>query len=236
MDRRIELAAALLEKRADADSLAAAGLLRSSEGKPGVAVALLARATAVAPARADLAWLRIQICREVSDCDPELEEARLRTLDPSNGVGWLNALARANAFRDEVAKVTMLMAIAHTERVDLYWTTLIAHLTRAVADTQKIPLSEALVDVIGLLAAQAIPAYGTVSKLCKGERLNGTDVLQNCRAVALAFERGDTDITEMIGVAIAKRAWPMDSVEWKAATEARRAYAYRSQLWIQEFG
>lgn len=37
----------------------------------------------------------------------------------------------------------------------------------------------------------------------------------------------------MIGVAIAKRVWPQDSPEWKAASEARRVYDYRSKLWLK---
>jgi hypothetical protein len=154
-------------------------------------------------------------------------------LDPSNGAAWMNAWARANASNDEAARIAVLSALARTERVDLYWTTLIAHLTRALADPHKVPLPEALVDVIGLLAAQAISAYSATSHLCKGDRLNSAEVVEDCRGVALAFERGDTNITEMIGVAIAKRVWPMDSAEWKGAAEARRVYDYRSQLWLR---
>ena len=122
----------------------------------------------------------------------------------------MNARARANASNDEAARIAVLSALARTERVDLYWTMLIVHLTRALADPQNVPLPEALVDVMGVLAAQAIPAYSATSNLCKGDRLNSAEVVEDCRGVALAFERGDTNITEMIGVAIAKRVWPMD--------------------------
>jgi len=34
----------------------------------------------------------------------------------------------------------------------------------------------------------------------------------------------------MIGAAIARRVWPEDSPEWKAAVEARRVYQYRARL------
>lgn len=34
----------------------------------------------------------------------------------------------------------------------------------------------------------------------------------------------------MLGVAIAKRVWPEQSPEWKAATEARRVFEYRGKL------
>jgi hypothetical protein len=44
------------------------------------------------------------------------------------------------------------------------------------------------------------------------------------------MEHGDVLITEMIGVAIAKRVWPEDSPEWQAALERRRVYEYRKGL------
>jgi hypothetical protein len=92
-------------------------------------------------------------------------------------------------------------------------------------------LTEAEASVIGYLAAQGIPAYGAASNACKGERLQRPDIVEACRGVAKSFEHGDAYITEMIGVAIAKRAWPEDSPEWRAAVEARRVYQYRSKLW-----
>jgi hypothetical protein len=233
MERHLKQAVGSLQQKSDADSLAAAGLLSPSEGKSGLAVELLTSATAVAPERADLAWLSIQICRGVTACDPEPEVARLRTLDPSNGAGWLNAVARVNASDNEAARNAVLSELARAQRVDIYWTTLIVHLTRALADTRKISLEEALVTVIGVLAAQAIPAYSATSSLCKGERLNNDEVIQDCRRVALSFEQGDTFITEMIGVAIAQRVWPADSAEWNAAAEQRRVSKYRMHMGLK---
>lgn len=85
MERHIEAAETVLEQKSDADSLAVAGLLRSSGRHSVEALSLLSRASAVEPERADLAWLEIQICRNVPVCDPEAKSARLRALDPSNG-------------------------------------------------------------------------------------------------------------------------------------------------------
>ena len=51
------------------------------------------------------------------------------------------------------------------------------------------------------------------------------------RGVAKALQNGDTYLTAMIGVSIAKRVWPEDSPEWKAAAEQRRVYDYRSKLY-----
>ena len=85
--------------------------------------------------------------------------------------------------------------------------------------------------IVGVLAAQAIPAYSGVSNACNRERLQRAQINEVCRGVAGAFERGDTYVTEMIGVAIAKRVWPEDSPEWKAAAEALRVFEYRSKFW-----
>jgi hypothetical protein len=89
---------------------------------------------------------------------------------------------------------------------------------------------EALVTIIGYQAAAAIPVYEAAAKACKGERLERAEASEACRGIASAFQKGDTYLTEMIGVSIAKRVWPEDSPEWKAAAEERRVYEYRSAL------
>jgi hypothetical protein len=223
-------AATALAQQTNADSLAAAGLLNLS-GRPDDSLALIGRATAAAPERPDLVWLQAQVCREVTSCDPEPIERHLRELDASNGAGWMGALDRANSLRNDDAKDAALAAIGRSDRVDIYWTTLIARLSRATAQTKAISLEEAEVVIIGVLAARVIPVYSDVSNACKGERLQRPEIIEVCRGVAGAFERGDTYITEMIGVAIAKRVWPADSSEWKAAAEARHVYEYRSKFW-----
>jgi hypothetical protein len=229
-NRHLQGVAASLAKQTDADSLAAAGLL-SLPSRPDDSFALIGRATAAAPDRPDLVWLQAQVCQEVTRCDPEPIERRLRELDPSNGAGWMGALARANSSRNDEAMDAALAAMGHSDRVDIYWTTLIARLSRATAQTKTISLEEADLAIIGVLAAKAIPAYSGVSNACKGERLQRAEIIEACRGLAGAFERGDTYVTEMIGVAIAKRVWPADSPEWKAAAETRRVFEYRSKFW-----
>jgi hypothetical protein len=228
--RRIDETIAALAQMTDADSLAAAGIM--SMGKHSdQSLALLARATAAAPDRPDLVWLRALRCGQLPPCDPEPIERRLRELDPMNGAGWWGALARAGAAHDSEGIDAALAAISHSDRLDIYWTTLVAHLGRAVANTKKMSLAESEVAIIGFVAAQAIPAYLYISNSCKGERLQQAEVTEVCRGVARSLQRGDTYITEMIGVAIAKRVWPEDSAEWKAAAEARREFDYRSKYY-----
>jgi len=230
--RHIEQTITALMPLTDADSLAAAAVLSDWEHRDQ-SLPLIARATAAAPNRADLHWLHAQLCREFPPCDPEPIERRLRELDPTNGAGWFGALTRASTSNDDAAREAALASIGHTQRVDIYWTTLIAPLTRAAANTQKLSVEESETAVIGFLAAQAIPAYRYASDACKGERLQHPATLKSCRGLATAFQRGDNYITEMMGVAIAKRVWPEDSPEWKAADEAHRVYEYRSKFFTK---
>jgi hypothetical protein len=231
-DRQLQRAADILAGRSDTDSLAAAGLLSIPTHRDGSLV-LIERAVDVAPDRPDLVWLQAQVCQQSPPCDPEPIERHLRELDPSNGAGRMGALARANASKDDEAKEAALTSISHSDHVDIYWTTIIAHLWRAIDGTKVLSPWQAEVTVIGVLAAQAIPAYSPIANACKGERLQRSDIIEVCRGIAKAFERGDSYTTEMIGVGIAKRVWPEDSPEWSVAAEARRVYDYRSKASAQ---
>jgi hypothetical protein len=228
-EKHMSRARAALVTKKDPDSLAAAALMIVGEHSEE-SLDLMRRAVAASPDRRELVWLNLQFCLKWDRCDPEPSEIRLRELDPENGAAWLGALARADSLGDESAKGAALAAIGGSPRVDIYYTTLIARLTNAAAQTGAISLGEAEVEVIGLLAALPIPAYTVASKSCKGERLDHPGALEVCRGVAKAFEGGDTYLTEMLGVAIAKRVWPEQSPEWKAATEARRVFEYRVKL------
>lgn len=228
MEMRMGHAADLLESRHDADSLAAAGLLTSVSDRDR-SLRLIEKATAVAPERADLVWLQIQVCQEDLACDPDPIEQRLRSLDARNGAGWMGSLSRADKGNDVQAKSAALAAISRSERLDIYWTALVARLTRATAQTEVVSLTEAEIYVIGILAAEAIPAYQVLSNACRGERLNRDDVVEVCRGIANALQNGDTYITEIVGVAIAKRVWPENSPQWMGATEAHRSWDYRAK-------
>lgn len=227
-EQRMSRARAALAIRNDPDSLAAAALI--SGGHSGDSLDLMSRAVAAAPDRADLIWLNLQLCLKGARCDPAPAEARLRALDPENGAGWLAALAQADSLGDESARTAALAALGRSSRVDIYYTTLIARLSNAVGQTGAVSLGEAEVEVIGYLAALPLPGYAAASKSCKGERLDRPDALEVCRGIAQAFEAGDTYLTEMVGVAIAKRVWPEESAQWRSATEARRVFEYRARL------
>jgi hypothetical protein len=225
-----------LERERDADSLAAAALLSGSfmYGKdPRDAVTLIARATAAAPDRADLAWLQAAICQQAPPCDARPFEIKFRILDPSNGAGWLGGLDRAWTAKETERTNEALRAISQADRVDLYYTTLIARLTPRIAEAGSIPLDVATIAITGALAGETVSSYPSAAQACKGERLTQDDVRELCQGVARAFENGDGVITQMVGVAIAKRVWPEDSPEWKAAVDQRRVYEYQSKLLLE---
>ena len=215
----------------DADSLAAAALLVGGpQDRPAARLALIERAAAAAPDRPDLAWLHLQLCSQVETCDPIPLEIRLRALDSTNGAAWFGSLSQASKLKDDGEMQAKILSVANTERFDIYWNPIIAHTTNAVLKTRTMDAATALVAIIGSAAALAIPAYQQISNACKGEPLQRPDVLVNCRKVSVVLCRGDTYITQMIGVAIAKRAWPEGSAEYKDAVEARQVAQYRMTL------
>ncbi len=225
-----ERAIRALSARSDADSLAAAGLL--SRRRPE-ALRLIARAAQAAPTRPDLAWLHAQVCSDVAGCDPEEIERHLREIDPSNGAAWFGTLNRAHAAGNQAAAQEALQKLAASEHVDIYWTALVARLSPAAAATGDLTLPDAEVEIIGALAAQAIPAFKLVSDACTGERLEHPDTREVCRRLARTLQNGDVYITEMVGGAIARRVWPEGSPEWNEAKEARRTREYRMKLWAE---
>jgi hypothetical protein len=224
-----ELAAVLLEQKTDADSLAAAAVLRWPDEQEE-ALTLTERATSIAPTRADLAWLRAQLCRKLNGCDPTLLDRRVLAIDPANGAPWLSAVYRADQSQNAADRSAALAAIGHSQRVDIYWEPLIGHLSQAIAQTDAVSLRDAQVTVIGYLAAQAVPAYGTVDRACRGDELQHAEVIETCRDIAKAFMNGDSYLTQMVGISIAKRVWAENSPQWKAAAEQRRTYDYRAQF------
>jgi hypothetical protein len=227
-DRRVQRTEELLIASADADSLAAAAMLSiGPTANPVQRLTLIERAVSEAPNRPDLVWLNIRLCAQVAGCNPQQLEAQLRALDPDNGAAWFDSIGRAGKRNDVVAMRTDLSAIATSRRFDMYWNATIVHITSAILKTHTMDLPIALVATIGMAAATAVPSYQTILNACKGDPLQDPDVLRTCRQVSTVMRGGDTYLTEMVGIAIAKRAWPEDSPTYVAAISARRVGHYR---------
>lgn len=228
MLRQQQRAAEALRNRSDADSLAAAALF-TYRRSPADALALIKRATSIDTRKPELTWLQLQICRKTDGCDSGPIEARLRQLDPENGLGWFGALDRAYEGADDVALEQALADVGRSKRVDSYFSTLGAHLSEATADANALSLPEAIISVFGEISVVALPGYTAAAKGCGAERLQRPSIREACRSLSESLMAGDTHLGEMIGVAIAKRAWPADSPQWQAASEARRVYKYRTR-------
>jgi len=227
-DRKVQRTEQLLIASADADSLAAAAMLSiGPTANPVQRLTLIQRAVSEAPDRPDLVWLNVRLCAQVAGCNPQPLEAQLRALDPDNGAAWFDSIGRAGSRNDVVAMRTDLSAIATSTRFDMYWNATIVHITSAILRTHTMDLPTALVATIGMASATGVPPYQTILNACKGDQLQDPDVLRTCRQVSTVMRGGDTYLTEMVGIAIAKRAWPEDSPTYVDAVSARRVGHYR---------
>lgn len=227
-DRKIQRTEQLLIAAGDADSLAAAAMLSVGPTfDPAQRLTLSARAVSKAPDRPDLVWLNLRLCTQVDTCNPEPLEAQLRALDPDNGAAWFDSIGRAGRRNDVVAVRKDLAAIATSRRFDMYWNATIVHITNAIVKSHTMDLPTALIATIGMASGTSVPAYQTILNACKGDPLLDPDVLSTCRQVSTVMRGGDTYITEMVGIAIAKRAWPEGSPTYVDAIGARRVAHYR---------
>jgi len=211
----------------DADSLQAAALLGVVADDPQPRLRLIERAAAAAPARPDIAWTNLQLCLRVGSCDPRPIEAHLHALDPGNGAAWSATLERSWKAKDAAALQTTLVAISNTERFGIYWNQTIAHVANAVIRTAAMEPKGAFVEAIGAAAAQWTPEKA-MTDFCQGRSLEQPDVLATCRRLSAVLRRGDTYLTEMVGLAVAMRVWPESSAEYRAAVQERRVAQYRA--------
>jgi len=230
---RIRQARSEMIARGDADSLATAAFLtRLATGSWRDAPPLAGRAMAMAPKRADLAYLGLLICHQQPSCPSQPYEERLRELDPANGVVWLFALRRAR--QDGSAMNAALTGLAQAQRVDLYWTALVSHMTAALAAGARFEQGAAFEYVVGIDAAMVIPPVQPVSTSCSAAAITQADVLVRCRGIAAAFEQADTILFESYGNHLAARLWPSDSAQGTALAAQRRLLDQRMAQWSRD--
>lgn len=228
-----------------ADRLAAAALSTwATSGNTAEALTLISRAAALEADRPELTWLQIRLCVVSKDCEPAAAEARLRKLDPGNGVVWLGVLSRAQAQRDKRAEASILDAMSRAERFDLYWTTLVWRLTNIVAADRKpanmpaatagatnpqqyTPLTTALNDVTGWLSRLATPAFSAVGAAC--DRALARASPPACSRIAEAMQRSDTTLVEGLGLGIAQRLATPGSPAAAALDRRVVTLSYRNQ-------
>jgi hypothetical protein len=219
-----------LAKRGDADSLAASALFNQAIAgfSSGDSLALAARAVAAAPARADLAFVQLQLCETSPQCDAAPLEAQLLKLDPENGVTWTYALQRADHAKDQAARATAFYGLAQAKRIDLYWNRIVSHLAAASTGIAGFDAGAVLTQVIGIEATFSL-ALDSISRLCLVPRLQ-PEMLEPCRQIGVAFQQGDTAVLEAYGSSLALNLWPAGSPQRVDVALERRQLRYRVDL------
>jgi len=167
----------------------------------------------------DLVWLISKSAR--SQCIVIRHEGESAAIfRPTNGFGWMGALARATAAKDDAARLVALAAIGRSQRFDIYWTSLNARLALAAIRTKKLSFVEAQQSVVAVWFHASCPLTGALCGL-QSDRLSDAAVLAACRGVANSLAHGDTYLTEMIGVQIAHNAWPENHRSGRRRTGAQ---------------
>ncbi len=227
-DERLRRLQAELAARSDADSLAASALFaRAMVGSiNGSSVQLAARAVAAAPQRPDLVVLQLQLCASTPGCDLAPLELHLAQLDPDNGLSWTYALLRADRANLNAPWRAAREALARSQRITLYWNSIVSHLTAAVAGRQGFDTVSAMEEVAGFEAALLAPLQ-PVSRACSAQDAQEPEVLALCRRIAAAFMKADTVLFEAYGTTLAIRLWPEGSAESQRIITERRGLRYR---------
>jgi hypothetical protein len=239
---RLQTLETQLTARGDADSLAAGALFARWAGSvdniksdhpaaPNAGFELATRAVAAAPQRADLVLEQLQFCQQVPSCDSPALEARFLELDPDNGFTWMYALLRAENANDPEAVRRARAGMARAQRIGSYWNETVTRLSAAVTGQAGFSAVEALINVIGVEAALSTPLL-PVSKACSAQEIQQPEVLAQCRQIAAAFRRGDTELFAMYGTSLGTRLWPAGSPERAQFAAERRVQHYRMELWI----
>jgi hypothetical protein len=217
----------------DADSLAAAALtartLADAAAHPTRALEIADHALASAPERADLAFLRMQLCEATTTCEPQAAEAQQRETDPLNGISWLFALRRANRSKDAAGVRTALVGLAGSQRVDRHWTALASRMTAAMVGKAGLDASSALSSLIDMEAALPLPLM-SVTTACSQQALLNLQMLAQCRQAAESLQHADTISIAMYGNRLAVRLWPRGSARSTEIAAAGRELAYQMDV------
>jgi hypothetical protein len=208
-----------------ADTLAGEALVAMQSRDGARALTLMEQAVQQAPQRADLAYLHARLCLQIDGCAPEPLDARLRKVDPTNAVVWVNALAAAQLANDIPAETQVLEAMARSQRFHLYWNPLVANLSLTRIHSGQRP-QPALTDTIGWLAGTLVPPLRRFTVGCNQTRTADAQWEQRCRRIANLLMNSDTYIVESLGLKLAKQ------VTGEAAARAKLDERLRTRRYL----
>ncbi|HWK48894.1 MAG TPA: hypothetical protein VNR40_03365 [Steroidobacter sp.] len=225
----------------DVDEMAAAALAlwgTNASANGSQALTQIQKAAQAAPQRPEILWLHLRLCMEVQGCEPEPIEARLRKLDPENGVVWLGPLARAQARRDARASAQIVEMMSKAANFNVYWTTLIAKLSppmsrmpvaTSVPQPVPTPLTNAMNSTVNWLSTLVASAFRPLSAACDEQQVRDPETRVRCGQVAQALQNSDTTLVEGLGLGIAQRLAPANSAALMQITERIQTLRYQNQ-------
>ena len=190
----------------------------------------LARAVSEAPAQPDLLTLEKNACQSWDPhCDVASFDARLRALDPRNGLAGLDGLETSLKAGDPAGIDAALAALGQASYVDTYTNHLFAQMAEALHGTGK----EGFVIAFGQLysirggGTQFLNAMIAFSRVCnwKPDALSARR-LALCRSAVVPLEHGDTIAVVETGLEIAMRLWPAGMPQYQRAAMLRRHIRY----------
>jgi hypothetical protein len=209
-------------------NLAAAALLTwPGDLNGGRPLELIAQAEALAPQRAELAWVHLAICERLKCEAKEQIEVHLQEIDADNGFVWAADLEHAQSSGSAVAVTAAIARIGAGPRMTFYWNQLEVMMVDALAvASPSQTLATRGTEAIGVLAAQAIPPLQPMSKACRLEQLSLPGRRAACEALVARMEQSSTVLTQGLALSIQERWWPAGSPEREVLRAKRRRLDY----------
>ena len=192
---------------------------------------LIARAAALAPRRAELVWVQLQICERLGCEAREQIEAHLQELDPDNGLVWIADLEHAQSSGSEVAITAAVARIGAAPRMTFYLNQLEVMMVDALAmasPSQSLATRGSV--AIGTLVAQVIPPLQPMAKACRPEQLDLPGRRAACKALAVRMEQSSTVLTQSLAISMQERWWPAGSPQREVLLAKRRRLDYLTAM------
>ena len=215
-----------------ADRLATAAWLALQTQVPGEqdsgqALELIEQAEALAPNRPDLVWLNLAICEELK-CTAEARiEARMKGLDPDNGLLWVWDLKRAQAVGSETTITEAINRMGSAPRMTEYENQLEVMMVDALAVAEPSQsLAKRAVYSIGMAASLQIPHLQLIWKACRLEQIDQPGRRAACEAIAARMEQSSTMFVQKMALSMQERWLPVDSPQRDVLMARRRRLDY----------
>ena len=230
-------AVASLIERGDAYSFATAAALMFAATAPSMqaeGLVLAGRASAIDPQNAAIGWLRLRLCVLAAGCDVRASATDMRWLDAENAAAWLPTLTAAYRDRDATEVDRVLMDMAQSKRLDVYWNRIVVFMFESLRTAEKfLPGAMRMTDaarlalVEGTAGPEVLPPFTALMDACR-DAATGTERRESCLKVAKLMQRSDAIPAQMAGLAIERHALRSDSREARALAERRHVLEWRS--------